>query len=55
MRRMVSSRGHETWEDYSAIRWHAPANWYGRKPTDEGSVHDAPKEPEVDALSRRKA
>ena len=51
---LYSSRGRGTWKQRPALRSRAPASCYGRTASDPARP-DAPKDREVDALSRRKA
>jgi hypothetical protein len=52
---LYSSRGRGTWKSHPALRSRAPANWYGRKASADPTIPNAPKDQEVNALSRRKA
>ncbi|MCX7038097.1 MAG: transposase [Spirochaetes bacterium] len=52
---LYSSRGRGTWKSHPTLRSRAPASWYGRNATADPALPDAPKDQEVDALSRRRA
>ena len=52
---LYSSGGRETWKHHPAFRSRAPSTCYGRNATADPALPDAPKDRELDALSRRKA